>query len=145
MTFSGLNNKQRIIGVDVGLKRVGIAQSDLTGTLASPLGTFSSPEAISRITDFCDNGLVCLVVVGLPLTMRGEEGDSVAMVRSFIDKLKKNIGSVPVETIDERFTSILAHQSIRDSGARRKKRQRKDLVDSTAATILLQNYLDANG
>lgn len=145
MTFTGLTNKQRIIGVDVGLKRVGIAQSDLTGTLASPLGTFSSPEAISRITDLCDSGLVRLVVVGWPLTMRGEEGESVAMVRSFIDMLKKNIGSIPVETLDERFTSTLAHQSIRDAGARRKKRQRKDLVDSTAAAILLQNYLDASG
>ncbi len=134
---------QRIIGVDVGLKRVGIAQSDLTGILASPLGTFSYDEAIAKLAGLCDAGEVQLIVVGWPLTLRGEEGDSVAMVKKFLVKLKKGTGEVPIQTLDERFTSTIARQSIRDSGARQKKRRRKELIDSTAATILLQNYLDA--
>lgn len=134
---------QRIIGVDVGLKRVGIAQSDLTGILASPLGTFSYDDAIARIAGMCDAGVVRLVVVGWPLTLRGEEGDSVDMVRKFLARLEKVTGSVPIQTLDERFTSTIARQSIRDSGARRKKRRKKELIDSTAATILLQNYLDS--
>lgn len=133
---------QRILGIDVGLKRIGIAQSDATGILASPLGTYSIKEALSVIASRCENGEVRLIIVGWPLTLRGEEGDSVQMVRKFMEQLKKRIGLIPVKTLDERFTSALAHQSIRDSGAGRKKRQRKDLVDSTAAAILLQNYLD---
>ncbi len=135
---------QRIIGVDVGLKRVGIAQSDLTGILASPLGTFSYDEAIAKLSDLCDSGEVRLIIVGWPLTLRGEEGDSVAMVKKFLEKLKKGTGEVPIQTLDERFTSTIARQSIRDSGARKKKRRNKELIDSTAATILLQNYLDSN-
>ncbi len=134
---------QRILGVDVGLKRVGIAQSDLTGILASPLGTFSYDDAIARIAGMCDEGVVRLVVVGWPLTLRGEEGDSVDMVRKFLARLEKVTGSVPIQTLDERFTSTIARQSIRDSGARQKKRRKKELIDSTAATILLQNYLDS--
>ena len=134
---------QRILGVDVGLKRIGIAQSDLTGVLASPLGTFSFQDAISKITGLCEKGEVQLVVVGWPLTLRGKEGDSVAMVRKFIQELQREIGSVPVITLDERFTSTMARQSIRDSGARQKKRRQKELVDSTAAAILLQSYLDS--
>lgn len=137
-----MTQKQRIIGVDVGLKRVGVAQSDLTGILASPLGTFSYDEALLKISGLCDAGEIYLIVVGWPLTLRGEEGDSVDMVRKFVRKLQKKTGSIPVETLDERFTSTMAQQSIRDSGARQKKRRRKDLVDSTAATILLQSYLD---
>lgn len=134
---------QRTIGVDVGLKRVGVAQSDVTGVLASPLGTFTMKQAISVIADMSGKGQVNRIVVGLPLTLRGEEGDSVRMVRDFIHKLGKHVGKVPIVTLDERFTSSLAHQSIRDSGAGRKKRRNKELVDSTAAAILLQNYLDA--
>lgn len=135
---------QRIIGVDVGLKRVGIAQSDKTGILASPLGTFTYKEALVRVESLCNTGEVKLVLVGWPLTLRGEERESVDMVRKFISHLEKKTVSVPIKTMDERFTSTIAQQSIRDSGAKRKKRQRKDLVDSTAATILLQNYLDAH-
>ncbi len=134
---------QRILGVDVGLKRVGIAQSDLTGILASPLGTFSYDDAIVRIARMCDAGEVQLIVVGWPLTLRGEEGDSVDMVRKFLVRLEKVTGSVPIRTLDERFTSTIARQSIRDSGARQKKRRKKELIDSTAAAILLQNYLDS--
>ncbi len=133
---------QRIIGVDVGLKRVGIARSDLTGVLASPLGTFSYEKAISTIADLVESGQVHLVIVGWPITLRGEEGDSVEMVRKFIRKLEKQTGSVPVKILDERFTSTIAHRSIRDSGAGKKKRRRKELVDSAAAAILLQDYLD---
>ena len=138
-----MTKQQRIVGVDVGLKRVGIAQSDVTGVLASPLGTFSLEKAILTIAGKCEAGEVRLIVIGWPLTLRGEEGDSIRMVRKFIGQLQKRIGNVPVTTLDERFTSTIAQQSIRDSGAGRKKRRRKDLVDSTAATILLQNFLDS--
>ncbi|MDG5767920.1 Holliday junction resolvase RuvX [Balneolales bacterium ANBcel1] len=138
-----MTHLQRTLGVDVGLKRIGIAQSDVTGTLASPLGTFASGEALTLISGMCDRGDVRSIVVGWPLTLRGEEGESVRMVKSFIARLEKQTGDVPIITLDERFTSTIAHQSIRDSGAGRKKRRDKGRVDSTAAAILLQNYLDA--
>ncbi|MDI6400983.1 Holliday junction resolvase RuvX [Balneolaceae bacterium ANBcel3] len=134
---------QRILGVDVGQKRIGIARSDFTGVLASPLGTFSAEEAIECIAGLCQSGEVKKIVVGWPLTLRGMEGPSVEMVRVFIGKLEKKTRNIPIETLDERFTSTMAQQSIRDSGAGKKKRQKKGLIDSTAATILLQNYLDA--
>lgn len=134
---------QRILAVDVGLKRIGIAQSDPTGVLASPLGTFTSEKALQTITTMCQRGEVRLVLIGWPLTLRGEEGDAVRMAASFRDALQKLVPDTPINTLDERFTSTLAHQSIRDSGARKKKRQNKSLVDATAAAILLQSYLDS--
>ncbi len=137
-----MNRKKRLLGIDVGLKRVGIAQSDLSGILASPLGTFSMSEALATLARMCLEGEVCQIVVGLPLTLRGKEGDASKMVRSFIREMEKVTGEVPVTLLDERFTSTLAQQSIRDSGARQKKRRQKGLIDSTAATILLQDYLD---
>lgn len=137
-----MRHTQRIIGVDVGLKRIGIARSDINHVLATPMGAFSQKEALEQISNFCESGEVCLIVVGWPLTLRGDEGESVKMVQNFIDKLEKRIGSIPIKICDERFTSSLARQSIRDSGAKRKKRSQKDLVDATAAAILLQSYLD---
>lgn len=134
---------QRILAVDVGLKRIGIAQSDPTGVLASPLGTFTSEQALQTITAMCQRGEVRLVLIGWPLTLRGEEGEAVRMAAAFRDSLQKKVSNIPISTLDERFTSTLAQQSIRDSGARKKKRQNKSLVDATAAAILLQSYLDS--
>ena len=135
---------QRVIGVDVGQRRVGVAQSDRTGTLASVVGTFDYESALAKIASLCEEGDVRLIVVGWPLTLKGEEGESVEMVRKFLQTLRKKIkkSGVPIETLDERFTSSLARQSIRDSGARKKKRREKERVDATAAAILLQSFLD---
>ncbi|MEX0686514.1 MAG: Holliday junction resolvase RuvX [Balneolales bacterium] len=130
------------MGVDVGLKKVGIAQSDTLAILASPVGTYSQKEAIEKIKISFDRGEVDKVVIGWPISLRGHEGESTRMVTNFITLLENKVNGLEVITLDERFTSKLAQRSMLDSGYKKKKRQDKKLVDALAATILLQNYLD---
>lgn len=132
----------RIIGIDVGKKRIGLAQSDLSRTLASPIGAFAPAEIFSELKKRISGENVRKFIVGWPITLKGEEKESVHMVRSFIGELKKQFPDIEVVTLDERFTSVMAQQAILDSGVSKKKRQQKGIVDAVAAAILLQNYLD---
>ncbi len=132
----------RIIGIDVGKKRIGLAQSDLSRTLASPIGAFSPGEIFSELKKRISGENVRKFIVGWPITLKGEEKESVHMVRSFIGELKKQFPDIEVVTLDERFTSVMAQQAILDSGVSKKRRQQKGIVDAVAAAILLQNYLD---
>ncbi|MEX0928890.1 MAG: Holliday junction resolvase RuvX [Balneolales bacterium] len=133
---------KRILGVDVGLKKVGLAQSDVMAVIATPVGTFTQAETIDKIREAVDQETVEKVIVGWPVSLRGHEGESTRMVTNFITLLKKKIPDLEVITLDERFTSKAAQQTILDSGAKKKKRRDKKLVDAVAAAILLQNYLD---
>lgn len=136
-------HSQRIIGIDVGTKRIGLAQSDPTRTIASPVGTFTENELFTRISENINQ--IEIAVVGWPLSMRGHEGLSTDMVKKFVDKFSKRFPMVKVELLDERFTSTMANQSIRETVTSKKKRQDKGLVDTVAAAILLQGYLDKRG
>ena len=131
----------RIIGIDVGTKRIGLSQSDPTRTIASPIGTYSEPELFAKISGMVQQ--VEIAVVGWPLSMRGHEGASTEMVKSFVARFSKRFPQIRVELLDERFTSTLANQTIREQVSSKKKRQDKGLVDTIAAAILLQNYLDS--
>ena len=131
----------RIIGIDVGTKRIGLSQSDPTRTIASPIGTYSEPELFAKISGMVQQ--VEIAVVGWPLSMRGHEGASTEMVKSFVTRFSKRFPQIRVELLDERFTSTLANQTIREQVSSKKKRQDKGLVDTIAAAILLQNYLDS--
>jgi putative Holliday junction resolvase len=133
-------NLKRIIGIDVGTKRVGLAQSDPTRTIASPIGTFSPDEILSKIVVEAPN--IQTIVVGWPLSMRGHEGASTEMVTKFVDRIRKKLPDADIQFLDERFTSTIANQSIRQTVTSKKKRQDKGLVDTIAAAILLQSYLD---
>lgn len=130
----------RIIGIDVGTKRIGLSQSDPTRTIASPIGTYSEVELFAKISEMVQQ--VEIAVVGWPLSMRGHEGNSTEMVKLFVTRFSKRFPLIRVELLDERFTSTLANQTIREQVSSRKKRQDKGLVDTIAAAILLQNYLD---
>lgn len=132
----------RLIGIDVGKKRIGLAQSDLLQTIASPIGAFSPSEIIQKLRELARKEPIQAFVVGWPLTLGGQEKEAVQMVRSFIGELKKQFPDISVITLDERFTSVMAQNAIKESGASRKKRRDKGLVDAVAASILLQNYLD---
>lgn len=133
-------NLKRIIGIDVGTKRVGLAQSDPTRTIASPIGTYSPDEILAKIVAEALN--IQTIVVGWPLSMRGHEGASTEMVTKFVDRIRKKLPDADIQFLDERFTSTIANQSIRHTVTSKKKRQDKGLVDTIAAAILLQSYLD---
>jgi putative Holliday junction resolvase len=134
--------QKRIIGIDVGTKRIGLAQSDPTRTFASPIGTFSEADLFKKLLDLQQS--IELAIVGWPISMRGHEGSSTKMVQEFVNRFTKNFPGIKVELLDERFTSTMANKSIVETVTSRKKRQEKGLVDTVAASILLQSYLDRN-
>lgn len=133
----------RIIGIDVGKKRIGLAQSDLLRIIASPIGAYTPGEIFQEIKKRISGEKVKKIVVGWPITLKGEEKESVDMVRSFIGELKKKFSDIEIITLDERFTSVMAQRTILDSGVSKKRRSQKGLVDAIAASILLQSYLDS--
>ena len=138
----------RTLGLDLGERRIGVAVSDPTGTLASPLQTvqrrrgkrppIATLERIAREQD------VRALVVGLPLTLQGEEDPWCAEVRRIGDALAARL-AMPVSYIDERMSSVQAEQAIRQSGGTRKSRQDKGRVDAAAAAVILQRHLDTAG
>ena len=136
--------KGRILSLDVGIKRIGIARSDVLQTIATPVGAFDTIKVFQYLKNLFLSEPFEKIVVGWPVNLKGETGYATEMVENFIKKLKKELPGVEIVTLDERFTSQLAQQSIMASGVSRKRRQEKGLVDAVAAAILLQDYLDRN-
>lgn len=131
----------RILGIDHGDVRIGIALSDPTAFLASSLCVIDSTNAgLERVVALIVEHQVEKIVVGLPRNMDGSYGPATAKVRVFIEKLKVKT-SVPVFEWDERLSTVSAHNALREAGLNGKKR--KGVVDKVAAQIILQNYLDA--
>lgn len=131
----------RILGIDHGDVRIGIAMSDETGFLASPLTTIQNGKdaADEVIALVCEHG-VEKIVIGLPLNMDGSFGPATEKVRAFSEKLAKKT-DVPILEMDERLTTVTAHHNLREAGL--DGRQRKGVVDMAAAQIILQDWLDA--
>jgi putative holliday junction resolvase len=132
----------RVLGIDHGTKRVGLALSDETGTIAQPLQFLAAePGAtlLARLKEIVDERKVEEIIVGLPRNMNGTYGPAAEKAREFVASLKKVL-TVPIRTWDERLTTVQANRFLIDSGMRREKR--KERVDQTAAAILLQSYLD---
>lgn len=132
----------RLVGIDVGKKRVGIAQTDLLKTIATPVGTFSPENVFEELRKITENAPVQKFVVGWPLSLDGEEGAATKMVNDFIKKLSHSFPDIDIVKVDERFTSTQARGMMIDAGIPKKKRQEKGRVDRIAAAIILQNYLD---
>jgi putative Holliday junction resolvase len=135
----------RVLAIDHGTKRVGLALSDETATIAQPLDYLpAEPEAalLSRIADIVTDRNVKEVLVGLPRNMNGTYGPAAEKAREFVAALEKVL-TIPIKTWDERLTSVQANRFLIESGVRRDKRKQK--VDQTAAAILLQSYLDRAG
>lgn len=139
-----MHNYARLIGIDVGKKRVGIAQTDLLKTIASTVGTFSPEEAIEQIGKMTDKDNIEKFVVGWPLSLDGEEGSATQMVQKFIKKIHKAFPDIDIVKVDERYTSNQAREIMIKTGTPKKKRREKGRVDQIAAAIILQNYLDTN-
>ena len=137
------SNMGRVLAIDYGAQRVGLAMSDELGIIASGAGTLKNDsDLLQRITTLVVEREIIRIVVGLPLTLRGEHGSSAEMVSKFVDTLRQ-ASDRPVELIDERFTSSIAERTIREMGVGKKKRRDKGKIDEIAAVILLQGFLDA--
>src|SRR5690554_3469709 len=131
----------RIMAIDYGQKRVGLAVTDENRIIATPFTTVSAQDCINYLKDYFLNNVVDIFNVGLPKQMNNKDSDSVKYINPFIKQLKKNFPEIKIERWDERFTSKMAFQTMIDSGIGKQKRQSKALVDTISATIILQSYL----
>ena len=132
----------RIIGIDYGLKRTGIAVTDPLGIFASPVETVPSAKIIDYLKNYTAKEQIGLFVVGYPMNMNNTPSEAARYVDTFLKQLKKNFPQIPVELEDERFTSVLAHRSMLDGGMKKMARRDKSVVDKISAGIILQSYLD---
>jgi putative holliday junction resolvase len=131
----------KVIAIDYGNKRVGLAVTDELQLIATRLTTVHSKEVIPFLTEFVITNNVETFVIGKPLNLKGEDTDSSESVRNFTIHLKKKFPKINVVEVDERFTSKMASQVIAKSGMSKKKRQNKGLIDQVSAVIMLQDYL----
>jgi len=134
----------RILALDYGTKRVGVAVTDELQIIASGLTTVHSSDLIQFLTNYIQKEEVETIVVGEPKTLSNEKTDSSLEIEKLIKNLVKVFPNQKIDKIDERFTSKLAKQAILMSGAKKKKRQQKELVDEVSATIILQSYMQMN-
>lgn len=131
----------RILAIDYGKVRTGIAITDELQIIASGLTTVKTSELFSFLKNYIEKEDVELIIVGEPKQMNNEVSESELLIAPFVEKLKKIFPSMAIKRVDERFTSKMAFQSIIDSGIKRKQRRNKALVDEVSATIILQSYL----
>jgi putative Holliday junction resolvase len=132
----------RIIAIDHGRKRVGIAVTDPGRLIANGLATVAAREAISFLKTYVAREPVDLFVVGHPKRVDNSDSESMVHVVPFVAALRRSFPAIPVEMHDERFTSVLARKALIEAGAKKKQRRDKALVDTISATIILQSYLE---
>ncbi|CAM3358171.1 Putative pre-16S rRNA nuclease [Flavobacterium longum] len=131
----------RILALDYGQKRTGIAVTDELQIIASGLTTIASETAIDFLRDYFAKEKVAKVLIGEPRQMDNTPSESTAVIEVFVSKFKETFPDMPVVRVDERFTSKLAFKAMLDSGLKKKQRQDKGLIDEISATIMLQDYL----
>jgi putative Holliday junction resolvase len=134
----------RVLAIDYGIKRTGIAVTDDFQIIASGLTTIPSETAITFLKDYISKENVAKVIIGEPKQMNGQPSESTEVIEKFVSKFQKEFPEMKVERVDERFTSKMAFQTMIDSGLKKKQRQNKALVDEISATIMLQDYLTRN-
>lgn len=131
----------RILAIDYGKKRTGIAVTDPLQIIATGLTTIPSQTLIPYLKKYFETEQVELILIGEPKNLDGSDTDATALVAACVRILKKNFPAMPLKQVDERFTSKMAFQTMIDSGLKKKDRQNKALVDEISATIILQEYL----
>lgn len=134
----------RVLAIDYGQKRVGLAVTDELRMIAGALATVHSKDVITFLKDYTSREKVDCFVVGYPLTLQNQLSESARFTEPFVKLLQKTFPAIPVERVDERFTSKMASAAILQSGAKKKDRQDKGLVDKVSAVIILQSYLEMN-
>jgi putative Holliday junction resolvase len=131
----------RILAIDYGIKRTGIAVTDELQIIASGLTTIPSETAIAFLTNYFSKENVSKVLIGEPKQMNGDPSESTPIIEKFVTAFKTAFPEMQIVRVDERFTSKIAFKTMIESGLKKKQRQNKGLVDEIAATILLQDYL----
>lgn len=133
----------RLLSIDYGKKRTGIAVSDPLQLIANGLTTVETPQLFDFLADYLRKEDVTCIVVGLPRQMNNEPSENMKRVEPFVNRLRKLYPQIPVDYFDERFSSKMAHQTMIDGGLKKKDRQNKALVDEISATIILQGYMES--
>ena len=133
----------RILAIDYGQKRVGIAVTDENRLIANALTTIPSADVITFLQNYIAKENVDLLVVGEPKQVNNKASESTKFINPFLKQLQKTFPDIPIERMDERFTSKMAFQTMIDAGLGKKARQNKALVDAISATIILQSYLES--
>ena len=133
----------RILSIDYGKKRTGIAVTDPLKIIANGLATVSTSELLSFLLDYIKKEAVERIIIGKPMQMNGQASENMARVQQFYNRWNNLRTGIPIEYVDERFTSVIAHQAMIDGGLKKKSRQNKALVDEISATIILQSYMDS--
>lgn len=133
----------RLLSIDYGRKRTGIAVSDPLQIIANGLTTVETSKLLEFLDDYLKKEEVEVVVVGLPKQMSGELSENMKRIEPFVNRFKKLYPEIPVEYYDERFTSKMAQQAMLDGGLKKKARRNKELVDEISATIILQGYMES--
>ena len=131
----------RILSIDYGLKRTGLAVTDPLQIIATGLTTVETPKLIPFLKDYFKKEEVELIIMGEPKNWDESDTHATPLVKKAVEKLKKEFPAMPVKMVDERYTSKLASQAMIEMGLKKKQRQNKALVDEIAATIMLQEYL----
>ncbi len=133
----------RLLAIDYGRRRCGIAVTDPLRIVATGLTTVATAGLNEFVKKYVAEEQVDAIIVGLPRTVQGEESESMRYIRPGIQRLRQALPGVKVEFFDERFTSVLAHRSMLDSGMKKMQRRDKAVVDEIAATIILNDYLQS--
>jgi len=133
----------RLLSIDYGKKRTGIAVSDPLQLIANGLTTVETPQLFDFLREYLRKEEVSCIVVGLPRQMNNEPSENMKRVEPFVNRLRKLYPHIPVAYFDERFSSKMAHQTMIDGGLKKKDRQNKALVDEISATIILQGYMES--
>jgi putative Holliday junction resolvase len=132
----------RILSIDYGLKRTGIAVTDPFQIIATGLTTIESPKLIAFLKDYFSKEVVELIIIGEPKNWDDTDTHATPLVKKIIEKIKKEFPTMPLKTVDERYTSKMASRAMIDMGLKKMQRRNKALVDEIAATIMLQEYMN---
>ena len=133
----------RILSIDYGKRRTGLAVTDPLQIIAGGLATVSTSTLYDYLVAYMAKEPVERIVIGKPIQPNGQPSENMARVEQFVNRWRKVQPSVPLEYVDERFTSVLAHRTMLEGGLKKKARQDKALVDEISATIILQGYLES--
>lgn len=133
----------RILSVDYGKKRTGLAVTDPLQIIAGGLATVNTHELFQYLQDYTSREQVELIVVGEPRQLNGQPSENLDRVQQFVNRWRKACPAIPIQYYDERFTSVLAQRAMIDGGLKKKDRQNKALVDEISATIILQNFMES--
>lgn len=133
----------RILGIDYGRKRTGVAVTDPLQIIAGNLATVPTHMLMQFIKDYISREQVDLIVIGQPTQLNGQPSESMKYINPFVNRLRKEVPDMPLMMYDERFTSTIAHQAMIDGGMKKSDRRDKNRVDAIAATIILNDYLQS--